>query len=115
MLEAKEGFEMIPRELSSEEEEELIEKISTTIVKSGFGTVALLYLESYKPLSFVGGQIALFYLSPILPLLGKWGQTGTDLVMLISKKENVDKIINRIKELMQEEEKKKEKEKRGEK
>ncbi len=102
---------MIPRELSEEEEEELIEKVSTSIVKSGFGTVALLYLESYKPLSFVGGQMGLFYLSPILPLLGRWGQLGTDLMMLISKKENVDKIINRIKELMQEEEEMKKEEK----
>ena len=100
---------MFPRELTPEEEEELIEKISTTIVKSGFGTVALLYLESYKPLSFVGGQMALFYLSPILPFLGKWGQLGTDLMMFISKRENVERIIERIKELMQEEEEKKEK------
>jgi len=99
---------MYPRELTPEEEEELIEKISTTIVRSGLGTVALLYLESYKPLSFVGGQMTLFFLSPILPLLGKWGQLGTDLMMLISKRENVDRIIERIRELMQEEEGKKE-------
>ncbi len=94
---------MFPRELTPEEEEELIEKISTSIVKSGFGTVALLYLESYKPLSFVGGQMGLFYLSPILPLLGKWGAKGYDILMFISKRENIEKLINRIKELMEEE------------
>ncbi len=94
---------MIPRELTPEEEEDLINKIASEIVRSGFGTVALLYLESYKPLSFIGGQLGLFFLSPILPLLGKWGQLGTDLLMLVSKRENVEKIIKKIEELMKEE------------
>ena len=102
---------MIPRELTPEEEEDLINKIASEIVRSGFGTVSLLYLESYKPLSFIGGQLGLFFLSPILPLLGKWGQLGTDLLMLVSKRENVEKIIKKIEELMKEE-KEKEKERK---
>ncbi len=102
---------MIPRELTPEEEEELIEKISHIIVRSGMGTAALLYLESYKPLSFVGGQLGLFFASPILPFLGRWGELGTDLMMLISKRENVERIIVRVRELMEEERKKGKKDK----
>jgi len=106
---------MIPRELTPEEEEELIERISNLIVRSGLGMAALLYLESYKPLSFVGGQLGLFFLSPILPFLGKWGEVGTDVMMLISKRENVERIIERVRELMEEESKREKERKKKEK
>ena len=99
-----------PRELTPEQEEEMIEKIASLIHRSGLGTAAILFIESVKPLSNVAGQLTMFTTSAFLPLLGT---RGYDFLTLIQNRDNIEKLTRRIEELMEEEEKAKEEEKKA--
>jgi len=95
-------------EITPEREEELIRKIAETIVKYGMGTPAILFLETYKPLTYIGSQLGIVYLSWVLPL---FGDLGYDALALFEKRENVERIIRTIEELMKEEDLKEKEEK----
>ncbi|KPV64657.1 MAG: hypothetical protein AOA65_0872 [Candidatus Bathyarchaeota archaeon BA1] len=90
-----------PVSLSPEREKELIDKIAKYIVDYGMETPAILFLESVKPLAFVGGQLTLFYLAPFLPLVGRWGE---EAITLLQSRENVERLLQRVEELIKEKE-----------
>ncbi len=90
-----------PFELSPERQKELIDKIAKYIVDYRMETPAILFLESVKPLAFVGGQLATFYLAPFLPLVGRWGE---EAIALLQSRENVERLLQRIEELIKKEE-----------
>jgi hypothetical protein len=90
--------------MSPEREKELIDKLATFVIDRHMETPAILFLESYKPLSFVAGQFGMFYLAPLMPLFGPWSKEG---IALLQKRENVERLIQRIEELSEERRKKK--------
>jgi hypothetical protein len=92
-----------PYPLTPEREKELIDKIAKRIVDHHMETPTILFLESFKPLSFVAGQFGLVYLGPLTPLLGAWSEEG---IALLQKKENVERLLKRIEELSDESPKK---------
>jgi len=85
-----------PYPLTPEREKELIDQIAKRVVDHHMETPAILFLESFKPLSFVAGQFGRVYLGPLTPLLGSWSEEG---LALLQKKENVDRLLRRIEEL----------------
>jgi len=102
-------------ELTPQQEEELIEKLAQFILKHKMETPALLFLESLKPLSFVGSTFAMMYVAPFLDI---YGVNFNQYAMLFQKRENVERLLQRIEALIKEsdrlkKEKKKEKEKEG--
>ncbi len=100
--------------LTPEEEEAYIRKVAETIHKTGMDVVGILFLETVKPLSFIGTQMGRFFLAPFLPALGeKIEMGGEKLLQVFEKHDNVEKLISML-EKMTEEDKKREKEKKTE-
>ena len=85
-----------PYPLTPERETELIEKIAKRVVDHHMETPTILFLETFKPLSFVASQFGTVYLGPLTPLLGAWSEEG---LALLQKKENVERLLQKIEEL----------------
>jgi len=104
--------------LPPEKETELIEKLAKRIVDAGFGTMAVLALQSVGPLSFAAAQVGLVAGSPILMTLDMMGMKVYEYAGLFAEssrsKVNTERLITRIEELTKvaEEEQKREKEAR---
>jgi len=97
-------------ELTPERAKQLIEKLATWVVEHGLETPAVLFLESMKPLSFVGSQFFLMYGVPQLGLVLD-ERTTSEFGLLFENRENVEALIKRIEELAREADKKREKKK----
>jgi len=104
--------------LPPEKETELIEKLARRIVDAGFGTMAVMALQSIGPLSFAATQVGLVAGSPILMTLDMMGVKVYEYAGLFAEssrsKVNMERLIIRIEELTKvaEEEEKREKEAR---
>jgi riboflavin synthase len=102
--------------LPPEKETELIEKLARRIVDAGFGTMAVMALQSIGPLSFAATQVGLVAGSPILMTLDMMGVKVYEYAGLFAEssrsKVNMERLITRIEELAKvaEEEEKREKE-----
>ena len=92
-----------PSTLTPEREAQLIDKIAGSIVDRHMEAPAILFLESIKPLSFVAGQLGVVYLGQLTSFLGPWSQEG---LALFQKRENVERLLQRIEELSRERQKK---------
>ena len=86
----------------SEKELELIEKIAKKIAESDFAFFAVFMLQAIKPLSWIAGELAYFYLAPFLPLLD---EKGYDFIDTFEKRENIERLIKRIESLLEEKKK----------
>lgn len=92
-------FEM----LSEEEKKEFLEKIARLIVEKEMEAIAITFLETIKPLSFVGSQLTFFICSPFLTMLGgELEEKGYTLIRLFEKDENVEYLLQRIEILSKE-------------
>ncbi len=89
-------------EPTPEKTKELIEKVAKFIVDRDMGTAAILFIETAKPMSFVGGQMARFFIGPYMPLFGGLGDTTYDLAAIFEKRENMEQLLLRIEALMEE-------------
>jgi hypothetical protein len=83
-------------DLTSEEEDQLIDNIAKTVVSRGLEAPAIMFLEVTKPLSFIASQFAIVALGPLQWLFELEGPKYTGLLM---KRESVGRIIERIEEL----------------
>ena len=97
-------------ELTPERARQLIEKLAVWVVEHGLETPAILFLESMKPVSFVGSQFFLMYGVPQLGLVLD-EKTTSEFGLLFENRENVEALIKRIEELAREADKKREKKK----
>lgn len=98
------------REISPEEQEEearkaeevtaLIEKVAEWVVRRRLETPATLYLEAHKPFSHLGSQMLLVGTPFMAPIFGM--NQVDQWYHLMEKSENVDRLIQRIEELMAE-------------
>ena len=81
-------------ELSEEETDEVILETAKRIKQYGMEMPAIMALESFKPLMFVGGELSRLTLSPFFPIFGPnidlW---GNKLINVFEEKKNVDKLI----------------------
>jgi len=90
-------------DVDPEKEKEIIEKIARYVVDKDMETQAIFVLESHKPLSFIMGQMGLFYLSPFLNIMPpELSYTSNQYLYLFQKRETFEKIILRIEELSNE-------------
>jgi len=64
------GFFYGDEELTEEEIDEIILEAAIRIRKYGMEMPAIMALESFKPLMFVGGEMARLTLSPFFPIFG---------------------------------------------
>lgn len=90
-------------EMTPEEEEKFIEETAQYIHRYDMDTVAIIFIASYKPLAYLGGQIGRFFISPYAPIISdKWGEQSERLFLTFEKRENVEKLIKRLEELADE-------------
>lgn len=99
-------------EPTKEEEDELIRKIAKKILEYGMATPFILLLEGYKPLAYVGGSMAIIFISNLLPMFGPdTARGGEKLFKIFMKPENVQKLIQLLEEDIKEKKQRKNKEK----
>ena len=82
-----------------DKEEELIEKIAKKIIDMELDPIAIMLLNTFKPISTIGGELGYFFLAPYLPLLD---ERGYDFIDTVEKRENIEKIILRVEHLSKE-------------
>lgn len=92
-------------ETPAEKDDERIDKLAKMLTKKfGMGTPSILILETMKPIMFVGGELGRILLTPWLPILGTDTERSVhDYISTIVDRDNTEKLISRIEELIKEE------------
>jgi hypothetical protein len=66
----------------------------------GIETLAILTLESVKPLVYIGGEMSRLMISPFLPALGpNANELGENLINVFEERKNVEKLITTLEEM----------------
>ena len=86
-------------DLSSEEENRLIENLARAIVRRGLEAPAVMLLETVRPIAFLVSQLGVVALGPLLWFFDLEGSKYTAVFM---KRENVGRIIDRVEALAKE-------------
>ena len=89
------GFQIPTLEISPEREEGIMHNLAEKIRNYGLETPALLFLIPFKPISPVASQLTIL---PLAPFMEVFGLSGFDYVAFFNKRENVDRLINKITE-----------------
>jgi hypothetical protein len=87
--------ESFTRELTPEEQEQMINKIANEVIKRRLEAVAIMFLESIKPISYVGSQLAMVFVGPFLAI---FGDLGINYIRFFEKRDNVEKLLRKIEE-----------------
>ena len=83
--------------LTENERNSIIDSAAQAIVKRGMGSVAVLFLEMHKPLSFIASQSMMVAMPLIGPLLGM--QRMANASKLLADRANVERLITRIEDM----------------
>ena len=90
-----------PPELTSEEEDRrLIDAVAARVVRMGLAVPAIFFLESTKPLSYVGSQ-ALVFLEPFVKSILTVASYD-HFVALLEDRSNIEKLLRRIEDMDEE-------------
>jgi len=90
----------LDEEVTAEEEAKVIEWTAREFHKYGLETAGILFLESGKPLAFIGSQIGSVFVMPFLPFFGDTAYTkGDKFFKVFQKRDNLEKLIKRLEEL----------------
>lgn len=80
--------------VTPKDEEEMIRKAADKIQEYGMDLAAVLFLQSYKPLTYVGGQMGRFMIFPFFYMLGgNITQEAEKFFMIFENRDNVEKLI----------------------
>jgi len=88
---------MFASDISVERREEILSKIAQKVVDLKLAPVAIVMLESSKPLSFVGSQLMVF-LQPVVTSIFPFHQYD-EVAALLEDRANVEALIQRIEKL----------------
>ena len=91
----------------SRKDKEIIDKYAKKIVDLGLGTIAILTIESVKPLNYIGSQF-LYFANPLLTVF-PYFKDFDRVAELIEERDNVEYFLTRIEYFMNEEDKRKNK------
>ena len=80
---------------SDDKENEIIKSTAETIYKYDMNLVAILFLESIKPLASVGGQFARYLVAPFIPFIG---EKSMPFFATFQNKNNVERLIQTLEE-----------------
>ena len=84
-------------ELSPERAGYLIDNLANWVISHKLETPAILFLESVKPLSFIGSQLWLMYGVPMLGIVMDEHETS-EYGLLFEDRENLEALIRKIEE-----------------
>ncbi len=88
---------MFASDISVERREEILSRIAQKVVDLKLAPVAIVMLESSKPLSFVGSQLMVF-LQPVVTSIFPFHQYD-EVAALLEDRANVEALIQRIEKL----------------
>ena len=91
-------------DISPVRRKELINKIAEQVVTHDMEDYALAFIEGSRPVSWVGSQLLTVFVYPFSPI---FGERSDDIVTLFYDRKNIDRLIDRIKELSTEKREKK--------
>jgi hypothetical protein len=80
------------------DEKEVLFKIADFVVRRGFTVPAILTLESVKPLNYIGSQ-AMVFLEPFVQAAFKDIAKYNTFRRMMEKRENVERLLQKIEEL----------------
>ena len=92
-------------------QEEILDKISKKVVQWKMAVPAIMFLESVKPLSYLGSQVMVFF-EPFVHALFNFPEYS-EFQQMMERRENVERLLQRIEKFdaeAYEEEKKRKKE-----
>jgi len=92
-------------EPTAKEQESIIKRMAEIIYKYDMDLVAILFLESIKPLTSIGSQIARFFIAPFIPFIG---ERIIPYLATFEKRENLEKLIHLLEEMSKKDIEKKE-------
>jgi len=85
-------------ELTSERENELIDKMAHFIVKNEMSAPVILFLYTFRSLANLGGTFALLFIEPFLPFFEK---EGHEYIEILGKTENIEILVTKIEKLIE--------------
>lgn len=80
-------------------EERLIDRVAKWIANQDLESPAIILIQTIKPISTIGGDLALFFLAPFLPMLE---EKGYDFIETFQRRENLEKLIQRLEQISKE-------------
>jgi hypothetical protein len=81
-------------DITQEEQDKVIEQVAEKIHEYKMETIAILSLESVKPLAYIGGEMSRVFISPFLPALGtELNVMGEKYITIFENRENIEKLI----------------------
>jgi exonuclease I len=93
-------------DINPEEKKKIIEQIADKIYEYKMETMAIVTLESMKPLTYIGGEMSRFFLAPILPILGhNLNEAGEKYIAIFEDRKNIEKLIQLLEQKIDEEKK----------
>ncbi len=104
------SMKAVKEETGDKERFELLDRFARKIVERHLSTPAVLFLESVKPLSFLGNQTMVFF-QPIVQSIFTF-KSYNEIMTLLEDRENVERLLLRIEEFEAEEQQRIRKEKR---
>ena len=78
----------------TEAQQEVLHRLAKQIVRLDLGVVAVLFIESARPLNFVGSQL-LHFLTPFVHVFGRFPDYDT-LATLLEDRRCVDELLRAI-------------------
>jgi len=84
-------LDIFERGISDERRTELIDKIAKKIVDMRMTVPAILFLESVKPLSFIGSQVMVFF-QPIFRTFFSLHEYD-EIALMLEERGNVERLI----------------------
>lgn len=85
--------------VTPKDEEKMIRKAAEKIHEYGMDLAAVLFLQSYKPLTYVGGQMGRFMIFPFFYMLGgNITQSAEKFFMTFENRDNVERLIKLLEE-----------------
>jgi hypothetical protein len=86
----------MPSDISAERQKQIIDKVARFIVSRQFTAPAILFLEGFKPLAWLGSRYATIFLEPFIPF---YERESRELIEALGETESVEMLIKRIEEL----------------
>lgn len=81
-------------EIGPEEEEALLREIAKRIWDYGMETAAIMFLETSKPIAYIGAQMGQAVLLPLLNFAGDVPfERGDKYLRIVQSKDNLEKLI----------------------
>jgi hypothetical protein len=80
------------------EERDLIRRIAQKVVDRGMTVPAILFLESVKPLNYIGSQVLVF-MEPFMHAILKSVNDYNLFRKMMEKRDNVERLLQKIEEL----------------